>query len=123
MDLRLVKVTEAGDSRLLSYCAEHGLEHDSSFLPGRDFALSPDYPAYLLLKKGTPVGAVVLMRSGRYVAAQRGRLSILHSVLGSQHAYSMLLEAIRLHFRDLGTVYMFLPETRRDTRLILTQLG
>ena len=123
MGLRLERVTEASDARMLSYCAEHGLEHDASFLPGHDFGLSPDYPAYLLLKEATPVGAVVLMRSSRYVAVRRGRFSILHSALGSQDAYSMLLGAIRPHFEGLRTVYMFLPEKRRDTGLILTQLG
>ncbi len=123
MDLRLERVTDAGDMRLLNYCAEHGSEHDSSSLPGRDFNLSPDYPAYLLLEEERPVGAVVLIRTSRYRGAQKGRFSILHSVLGSPRAYSMLLGAIHPHFRDLRTVTMFIPEGLHDTGLILAQLG
>ena len=42
MGMRLERVTEVDHARLVRYCAEHGAEHDASFLPGRDFALSPE---------------------------------------------------------------------------------
>jgi len=123
MDLRIERVSEANESLLLRYCAEHGAEHDASFLPGRDFALSPDHPAYLLLKDRTAVGAVILMRSSRYLSTRRGRFSILHSTLDTHDAYSMLLGAIRRHFHDLRTVYMFIPEDNQNTATILSKLG
>lgn len=122
MGMRLERVTEASHSRLVRYCAEHGSEHGASFLPGRDFAISPEYPALLLWKDGTVVGAVILMRTRRYLSARRGRFSILHSVLSSQEAYSELLGAIRPHFRDLRSVYLFIPEQKYDTAAILAQL-
>jgi mycothiol synthase len=123
MGIRLEKVTEAGEPHLIRYCAEHGPEHDASFLPGRDFALSPETPAFLLWKDGTVVGAVILMRTGPYVSAGKGRFSIFHSVLGTGEAYAELLGAIRPHFRDLRSVYLFIPEHKQDTAAILAQLG
>jgi GNAT superfamily N-acetyltransferase len=121
--LILERVTGTDDPRLLNYCSEHGREHDSSFLPGVDFTLSADYPAYLLLEDLTAVGAVVLMRSSRYRVSQKGRFSILHSVPGSRQAYESLLGAIERHFQDLTSVYLFLPASRGETGNILTQLG
>jgi mycothiol synthase len=122
MGMRLERVTEASESRLVRYCAEHGSEHDASFLPGRDFSVSPEHPSFLLWKDGTAVGAVVLMRTKRYLSARRGRFSILHSVLSTPEAYSKLLGAIRPHFRDLRSVYLFIPEQKHDTAAILDQL-
>jgi mycothiol synthase len=123
MSMRLERVTEAGDARLIRYCAEHGAEHDASYLPGRDFVLSPETPAFLLWEHGTVVGAAVLMRTARYRSAGRGRFSILHSVRGTQEAYAELLGAIRPHCSDLRSVYLFVTEQKRDTAAILAQLG
>lgn len=121
--MRVEKVTDPMDSRLLSYSREHASEHDSSYLPGDDFTISADYPAYLLLDNERAVGAVVLMRTSRYLNVQRGRFSILHSMLGSAQAYSMLLTAIRPHFKDLRNVYMFIPESQSATAAILAGFG
>jgi mycothiol synthase len=123
VDLRVERVTEANEARLISYCAEYGSEHDASFLPGRDLPISAEHPAFLLLQGEAVVGAVVLMRSRRYESVRKGRFSILHSVLGTQEAYSALLGAIRPHFRALRSVYLFIPETKHDTAAILTRLG
>jgi mycothiol synthase len=123
MQLRVERVTDPKDTRLLTYSREHASEHDSSYLPGDDFAISADYPAYLLLDDERSVGAVVLIRSSRYLKVQRGRFSILHSILGSKQAYSMLLSAIRPHFKDLRSVYMFLPESQSTTATILADLN
>jgi mycothiol synthase len=123
MSMRLERVIEPGDARLIRYCAEHGAEHDSSYLPGRDFTISPETPAFLLWDHGTVVGAVVLMRTARYLSAGRGRFSILHSVRGTQEAYAELLAAIRPHCSDLRSVYLFVPEQKQDTAAILARLG
>jgi mycothiol synthase len=122
MGLRLERITEAVDSRLVRYCARHGGEHDASYLPGRDFTLSAEYPAYLLWQDEAAVGAVVLMRTERYLSLLRGRFSIFHSVLGTREAYAALLGAIRPHFAGLRRVYLFIPEQKRDTAAILAQL-
>jgi mycothiol synthase len=123
MGMNLERVASAGDMRLIRYCAQHGPEHDASFLPGRDFDISPETPAFLLWKDGTVVGAVILMRTARYVTAGKGRFSIFHSVLGTREAYAELLGAIRPHLRDLRSVYLFIPEVKQDTSAILAQLG
>ena len=123
MGMQLERVTGAGDSRLVLYCAEHGAEHDASYLPGRDFSISPEYVAYLLREDEAVLGAAVLMRTGRYLSVQMGRFSIFHSVLGTREAYAALLEAIRPHCAGLRSVYLFIPEQKRDTAAILAQLG
>jgi mycothiol synthase len=117
------KVNPETPDCLIRYCADHGPEHDDSFLPGRDFHLSADYPAYMMYDGATPVGAVVLMRTPHYRDAGRGRFSILHSVRNTRQAYSGLLEAARPHFHDLKSVFLFLPEAKRGVRSILEGLG
>jgi mycothiol synthase len=120
---QVAKVNPEKPDHLIRYCADHGPEHDESFLPGRDFNLSPDYPAYLMYDGATPVGAVILMRTPHYRDAGRGRFSILHSVLKTRQAYFTLLEAVRPHFHDLDGVFLFLPEAKREVRSILEELG
>jgi mycothiol synthase len=107
----------------LSYCLAHGPEHDESHLPGRDFHLSADFPAYLLREEQEIVGAAVLMRSPRYLRTGKGRLSVFHSVLGSREAYAGLLEALRPHFAGLRSIHLFIPEDRSHVTSILSDLG
>jgi len=121
--MKIEIISRTNQALLLSYCEEHHAEHDPSYLPGRDFDLTADHPAYLLMQDGTAVGAVVLMRSERYVYAQKGRFSIFHSVLGTREAYSELLDAVRPHFHGLKSVFLFIPDTKPGTSVILEQLG
>ena len=39
------------------------------------------------------------------------------------HAYQQLLDAIRPHFQDLKSVYLFIPEENKKTGTILSDLG
>lgn len=119
----VVAVGKTNAAQLVSYSLEHGPEHDDSFLAGRDFSLSVDHPAHLLLSDGAVVGAVCLMRTQRYIAVRRGRFSILHSILNTKEAYSKLLEVIRQHFSGLDSVYLFVPEKKHDTATYLACLG
>ncbi|TFG48930.1 MAG: GNAT family N-acetyltransferase [Anaerolineales bacterium] len=123
MDLRIERVNQTNEPQLLRYSAEHGPEHDGSFLPGRDFAISQEYPSYLLLKDETAVGAVTLMQTPRYLSVKKGRFSIFHSVLNTEGSYQQLLDAIRAHFRDLKSVYLFLAEKKQASAAIMLQLG
>ncbi|OGR25580.1 MAG: hypothetical protein A2139_14375 [Desulfobacca sp. RBG_16_60_12] len=123
MPLIIETVDDRNTQRLVQYSAEHGPEHDTSFLPGHGLSASPEEPAYLLLKDRQVVGAVALLRTPRYLSAHKGRFAIFHSVLNSTEAYTFLFEAIRPHVHDLRSVYLFLPEERRGTAAILTHLG
>jgi hypothetical protein len=42
MGMSLERAIEPGDPRRIRCCAEHGPEHDASYLPGRDFAVSDE---------------------------------------------------------------------------------
>jgi len=121
--LSIERVDDANARRLVQYGAEHGSEHDDSYLPGADFFPSPAEPAYLLLNDRQVVGAVALMRFPRYLSVGKGRFAIFHSVLNSEEAYSRLFEAIRPHVQGLRSVYLFIPEAKRDTAAFLTHLG
>ena len=123
MSLMIERVDDDNAQRLIQYCAERGPEHDTSFLPGQGFVASPEEPAYLLQQHGQDVGAVALLRSPRYLSAGRGRFAIFHSILDSTEAYTRMFEAIRPHVRDLRKVYLFIPEKKRSTAVILTHLG
>ncbi|MBN2556360.1 MAG: hypothetical protein JXA97_10520 [Anaerolineales bacterium] len=103
-DLRLQRVDAASFPHLIAYSAEHGPEHDESFLPGRDYAFSPEQPAFLLWNEQDVAGAVSLMRTRRFLDARRGRFSIFHTVLDTQDAYARLLAHS-----------MVTPQTRRET--------
>jgi mycothiol synthase len=120
-------VVEAVDHRNLAqfvqYSAEHGPEHDDSYLPGPEFTTSAEQPSYLLLQDGAVVGAVSLIRTPGYLAAGRGRFAIFHSTIPFTEAYSMLFEAIRRHFDGLQSVYLFLPQDRHKTAAIVRDLG
>ena len=123
MDMTIEKVTQTNELLLNRYAIARGAEHDDSFLPGRDFGLTPDHPAYLLMDDQGVAGAAVLIRTKRYVEAGKGRLAILHSVLNTPEAYAMLLDALRPHFYGLGRVYLFLPQEKTATAAILAGLG
>ncbi len=123
MAQEIIRVSRDNQQQLFDYCTAYGVEHDSSYLPGRDFQLSDEHPSYLLLDGGQVVGAVSLMRTKNFLSVNKGRFSIFHSVLGNRDAYARLLAAIHPHCRDLNSVYLFIPETKHELALILDQLG
>lgn len=123
MNFTVQPVDDSNSHDLVRYCAEHGSEHDDSYLPGPDFIPSPDQPSYLLFADRSVVGAVSLLRSKRFLDAGRGRFAIFHSTLASAAAYKSLLSAIRPHFAGLDDVYMFLPREKYQTTAILSELG
>jgi mycothiol synthase len=120
---RIVAVTTQTVARFLAYCAQHGAEHDSSFLPDAGFVPSPEQPSFLLDRAGTDIGAVSLLRREPYLSAGRGRFAIFHATEPDGDTYQQLLTAIRPHFGGLKSVYLFLPEERSRTASLLTQLG
>jgi mycothiol synthase len=122
-DLNITDVTHTNESLLIAYTRDHGREHDDSYLPGRDFALSPQYPSCLLLEDGEVVGAACLMRNRRYLSVRKGRFAIFHSTKKDQEAYSLLLEAFQPHLKGLDSVHLFLPTQLTETRTILEELG
>lgn len=123
MELEVLSVSHRNTRDLIRYCAQHGSEHDDSYLPGKDYSPSPEQPSYLLVSDRSVVGAVSLLRTPRYAEAGKGRFSILHSTLETAESYSNLLEAIRPHFYQLQTVYLFIPESKTRTAEILIELG
>ena len=123
MTMKIINVTVENQNQLIEYAAEYGIEHDSSFLPGRDFDLSAETPSYLLLENEEVVGAVSLMRTKRFLSVSKGRFSIFHAKNGNQDAFEKLLEAIRPHMDDLQSVFMFIPEKNESSAAILSKLG
>lgn len=120
--MKIIKVTEDNQNRLIDYAAEYGIEHDTSYLPGRDFNLSEKTPAFLLLENDDLVGAVCLMRTKRFLSIGKGRFSIFHSKRGQMDDYSRLLDAILPHMTDLQSAFLFIPEKNETTAGILTEL-
>ena len=123
MNRKSTRVTEENESSLIQYCADHGGEHDGSYLPGRDFGITGEYPSYLLVEDEKVVGAICLMRTKRFLSVDKGRFSIFHSILNSEEAYTQLLNMIQPHFNDLRSVYLFIPEEKGETAAILKKLG
>lgn len=123
MAMMINKVTEENKKQLIDYAAKYGIEHDSSYLPGRDFDFSDETPSYLLMEKDKVVGAVCLMRTKRFLSVNKGRFSIFHSETGKRKNYAQLLDALRPEVADLQSVFMFIPETKVKTAEILTALG
>ena len=123
MTLRVEPVTPSNVAQLVQYCARHGAEHDSSYLPGTRFTVTPEQPSYLLLSDGSVVGAASLMLTPRYLSVGTGRFAIIHSTMKSAEAYARLYAAAQPHTRGLRTVYLFLPEKVQDTAAILQGLG
>jgi GNAT superfamily N-acetyltransferase len=119
----IVAVDQTNVADLIRYCAEHGSEHDDSYLPGPGFTPSAQQPSYLLVEDGAVVGAVSLMRTRRYEASRRARFAIFHAVSGSAAAYAGLFDAIRPHVDGLRGVYLFIPDDRRQAAAALEGLG
>ncbi|MFN2113151.1 MAG: GNAT family N-acetyltransferase [Anaerolineales bacterium] len=119
----IIRVDGDNQQQLYDYSLKYGAEHDSSYLPGRDFELSEEHPSYLLVKDGQAAGAVSLMRTSRFLSVHKARFSILHSILENRDAYAKLLDAVRPHFLDLESVFLFIPEAKDETAGILGQLG
>jgi len=115
MALHPEPVTPGNVELLIGYCREHGAEHDSSYLPGPGFAVTPEQPSYLLLSGDAVVGAASLMLTPRYARQGVGRFAILHSTLPAAEAYAMLLAALQPHTAGLRKLYLFLPDTRTQT--------
>ena len=121
--MEIIQVKQENQERLFKYSSKYGPEHDSSFLPGRDFSVTHEHPSYLLVDAGQTIGAVSLMRTPRFLGAGKGRFSILHSNRGRESDYARLLGAIRPHFQGLREVFLFLPEHQDQTAKILAGLG
>jgi len=122
MSLIIERVSKENEPSLVRYCEKHGSEHDGSYLPGRDFKITEDHPSYLLFKDDQLVGAVSLMRTKRFLSVNKGRFSIFHSTLNTEKAYAKLMNAIQPHLEDLESVYLFIPEEKKETASILTSL-
>ena len=122
MTMKIEKVTKKTGPNLVRYCDKYGTEHDGSFLPGRDFEISDEYPSYLLHQDDQVVGAVSLMRTKRFLSVNKGRFSIFHSTLNTREAYETLLDAIQPHVQDLQSVYLFIPEDKKETAAIISSL-
>jgi len=123
MATKINKVTDENMKKLIDYAAKYGIEHDSSYLPGRDFEISEETPSYLLQKGDEVIGAVSLMRTKRFLSVRKGRFSILHANNGDPAAYKKLLEAILPHMEDLQNVFMFIPEINKVSAGNLRDLG
>jgi len=123
MAMKIKKVTDENRKKLIDYATKYGIEHDSSYLPGRDFEISKETPSYLLLEDDEVFGAVCLMRTKRFLSVNKGRFSIFHAKNGDPAAYRKLLEAIRPHMDDLQNVFMFIPEKNAGSAGILSDLG
>ena len=123
MVMEIIKVAEDNKEKLYDYAACHGAEHDSSYLPGRDFDFSAEYPSYLLMENNEVIGAVCLMRTKRFLSSYKARFSIFHAVQSSTEPYAMLLKAIQPHIQDLRSVFLFIPEEKENTAVILKGLG
>jgi len=121
--LRIEAVHMDNRAQFIRYAADHGSEHDDSYLPGSGFDPSPEHPAYLLLHGDVVVGAASLMRTPRYLQAGRSRFSIFHSTDPSVQAYTLLFGAIRRHFDGLRSVNLFLPESRVGAADAVRRLG
>jgi mycothiol synthase len=123
MKADIIRVDKENQKQLYDYCSKYAIEHDSSYVPGRDFDLSEEHPSYLLMENDQVVGAVSLMRTKRFLSVDKGRFSILHAYNGDQAIYRKLLEAIRPHMDDLLNVFMFIPEKNKVSAGILSELG
>lgn len=121
--LAIQPVTQDNAAAFVAYSQRHGPDHDESFLPVDGFDIDVDQPSYLLSQAGQAVGAVSLMRQPRFRQVGKGRFAILHSIVPTPQAYGLLLEAIRPHFENLDSVYMFLPEALTGTAAIVKGLG
>lgn len=123
MEEKVITVDQERPQQLYEYSARFAADHDSSFIPGRDFAISDQTPSYLLVSSGEVVGAVSLMRTENFLKVNKARFSIFHTVLGTKEAYASLLDAIKPHMEDLQSVYLFIPEKNTETAGIWKTLG
>ena len=121
--LRIEPVTPDNVELLIRYCGQHGAEHDSSYLPGPGFEVTPQQPSYLLLSEGEVVGAASLMLVPRYTRMGVGRFAILHSTRPEAEAYRALHTAVRRHTGEVRKLFLFLPDHRAQTAAILEGLG
>ena len=120
--LRIEPVTPDNVELLIRYSSQHGAEHDSSYLPGPGFEITPEQPSYLLLRGSEVVGAASLMLVPRYTRMGSGRFAILHSTLALPEAYHALHAAVRRHTGGVRKVFLFLPDHRTQTAAILEGL-
>ncbi len=122
MTANIIRVDKDNQGQLYDYCSKYAVEHDSSYVPGRDFEISEEHPSYLLIDDGQVIGAVSLMRTKRFLSVNKGRFSIFHANNGGTPAYTKLLEAICPHMDDLQNVFMFIPEKNEVSAGILSGL-
>ena len=123
MAIRVEPVGRSNRNRFIEYCTSYGREHDESYLPGDDFIVSSDQPAYVLVDGDSVVGAVSLIRTQGYVDAKKGRFSVFHSLVPTAARYSRLYRAICPHFDGLHKVYLFIPRDKEDAARALAELG
>jgi len=123
MTADIIRVDKDNQGQLYDYCSKYAIEHDSSYVPGRDFQISEEHPSYLMVTDGQVIGAVSLMRTKRFLSVDKGRFSIFHANNGDPAVYKKLLQAIRPYLDDLQSVFMFIPVENKVSAGILSELG
>ena len=123
MTADIIRVDKDNQGQLYDYCSKYAIEHDSSYVPGRDFEISEEHPSYLMVDDGQVIGAVSLMRTKRFLSVDKGRFSIFHANNGDPAVYKKLLHAIHPYLDDLQNVFMFIPEKNEGSAKILSNLG
>ena len=119
MDGKIIPVEQNNQDQLYEYCAQYGAEHDASYIPGRDFKISKEHPSFLLMEGGNVSGAISLMRTKNFLSVGKGRFSIFHSRTGDPDDYGALLDAIWPHLDDLRSVYLFIPDEKKEVAVVL----
>lgn len=121
--MEIVSLDASNAAAFITYCRQHAVEHDDSFVTDTALLPSVDYPGSLLMHNGEVVGAVCLIRIAAFREARKGRFLIFHTTQPGSEPYAMLLQSILPATHDLDLIYGFLPQTRQSTGNIWEQLG
>ena len=124
--MRIEALRDERRSDFIKYCKRYREEICDSYLSDQDLhemELNEENPTYILLNdKDKIIGVISLIIDDYFKKGKKGRFRILHSVKNDKESYSLMINAILPHTKEINRVFVFAPENNERFRGILEKL-
>ncbi|WP_053591943.1 GNAT family N-acetyltransferase [Bacillus sp. FJAT-22090] len=124
-----MRIEELKNNRVndfIKYCKKHRAELDDSFLYEEDlqsFEPTVENPTYIVLNEQDGiVGTVSLIMDEYHRSGNKARFRIFHTEIESFEVYTLLMNAIMLHTKELEKVFLFVPFENRKLSEVMEGL-
>ncbi|WP_462413127.1 GNAT family N-acetyltransferase [Neobacillus sp. Marseille-QA0830] len=109
------------------YCKKHRSSIDDSFLYDEDiqqFEPNEENPTYIITNhQGEIIAAASLIMDEYQKRGKRARFRIFHSEMDDVACYSMLLDTLLPHIKEIENLFIFVPLINKPLSAMIERLG